>query len=363
MRAMSDDTAALEPGSLRPPTRSGQLATLFWRKEVKLKMRRPLTTLCELLLPALLCSVGIMGARLSDVTHNPEKTFEPADLAAAQATVNPFHVLQQLGIGAAARFAPTGSNFKGSGMPGGVPDLSLWLLTSHFASSLTGGVQRLPPYDGTHLAIVPDIPAVRAVMERTFHNALKWSRMAQMVESFNSSGLLGIDLLSADGPFGDVLGYKGITFSSLDYPLPEVTPPASGSHSSVLSALTPFRDDNTRFGQLILRLPHSSCPPSPPAHKGITFRSLDYPLPEVTTLPLSSAIIPPRLQPASVSCRLRHPSPLPAQQLPPSPHARREITFSSLPFSAPKGTTLPPGSPSCVPAWSATSPLTPHPFF
>jgi hypothetical protein len=232
---MSRDSGVVAPGSLRPPSRSGQLATLFWRKEVKLKMRRPLTTVCELLLPALLCSVGILGAQLSDVRQNPQQTFEPADLAAAQATVTPFHVLQQLGIGAATRFAPVAADIGGNGMPGGVPDLSMWLLASHFASSLTGGGQRLPPYDGTHLAVVPDVPAVRALMNRTFTDALKWSRLAQLVERFNMSGIaqgLGVDLLSIDGLFGDVLGYRGITFSSFDYPPPEVNSSPHLGHES-----------------------------------------------------------------------------------------------------------------------------------
>lgn len=222
---MTRDSEVVDHGLLRQPSCSRQLATLFWRKEVKLKMRRPLTTVCELLLPALLCSVGILGAQLSDVRQYPEQTFEPADLASAQATVTPFHVLQQLGIGAATRFAPASADIGGNGMPGGVPDLSLWLLASHFASSLTGGVQRLPPYDGTHLSVVPDVPAVRAVMNRTFGDALKWSRMAQLVKMFNMSGIaqdLGVDLFSVNGLLGDVLGYRGITFDSFDYTFPEV---------------------------------------------------------------------------------------------------------------------------------------------
>jgi len=161
---MGEEAGDVSVGSLRPPTRTGQLATLFWRKEVKLKMRRPFTTLCELLLPALLCASGIVGANMSEVVKFPEQTFAPANLSQAQMTVTPFFVLKQLGVGAASRFVPASAGLsEKNSFPGAIPDLSTWLLAAHFASSLTNGGHRLPPYDGTHLSIVPDSPVVREV--------------------------------------------------------------------------------------------------------------------------------------------------------------------------------------------------------
>eukprot|EP00967_Tisochrysis_lutea_P136456 scaffold243473_cov26-Tisochrysis_lutea.AAC.1 len=202
-----------------PPSSLSQLLTLLWRKELRLKLKRPLSSVCELLLPLLLCAAAVLGASLSEVESHGEQSFAPTNLSSAQLSVTPLYLLRELGVGAASQFAPISHKFS-QGIPGGVPDLSLWLLAAHFAATLTKGRSRLPPYDGSHIAVAPDIPEVRELMNATFSDAHKWAGISQVFKLMNMTRLtkgVGISDL-----MGDVMGYKGITLSSLDYPLPEV---------------------------------------------------------------------------------------------------------------------------------------------
>ena len=116
------------------------MRALLWRKERLLRCRRPLATLCELLVPLALCSLGSLGAAFSQVVEYPERHFAPGNLSAARATALPPAVLQGFlsaktaglpMLGGAAAALP-------AGVPGAVPDLSLWLACAHFASSLPG---------------------------------------------------------------------------------------------------------------------------------------------------------------------------------------------------------------------------------
>ena len=79
--------------ALRQPPGLRMLGTLLYHKELQLKIRRPLLSLVEVLLPLLLCSTVILGVTRSEVVHKPATVtppgFAPTNLTDAERTLGP----------------------------------------------------------------------------------------------------------------------------------------------------------------------------------------------------------------------------------------------------------------------------------
>ena len=79
--------------ALRQPSGLRMLGTLLYHKELQLKIRRPLLSLVEVLLPLLLCSTVILGVTRSEVVHKPATVtppgFAPTNLTDAERTLGP----------------------------------------------------------------------------------------------------------------------------------------------------------------------------------------------------------------------------------------------------------------------------------
>ncbi|KAL1503435.1 hypothetical protein AB1Y20_011923 [Prymnesium parvum] len=142
------------PIERHPSSTLSQLATLLARKELLLKRTRPITTICELLLPALLCALLILGVSLSNLESAPDRLYAPPNLTAAYASLSP------------AAVAPLFlSNFVSGALaqsslppPLGVPPLGLYLAYAYWISALRPS-KPLAPFDGTFLAFAAAPPA------------------------------------------------------------------------------------------------------------------------------------------------------------------------------------------------------------
>ena len=77
----------LETPTARPaPSSTSQLKTLLLRKELQLKLKRPICTLCELLLPIALSGLVVLGALAANEEHFPTTFYAPTSLASAWKT-------------------------------------------------------------------------------------------------------------------------------------------------------------------------------------------------------------------------------------------------------------------------------------
>ena len=75
----------LQPTSARPKAKvtfASQLRTLLIRKELQLKLRRPICSLCEILLPIALSGLVVLGALAANEEHFPTTFYAPTTLAA-----------------------------------------------------------------------------------------------------------------------------------------------------------------------------------------------------------------------------------------------------------------------------------------
>ena len=144
----------LEPPTARPaPSSTSQLKTLLLRKELQLKLKRPICTLCELLLPIALSGLVVLGALAANEEHFPTTFYAPTSLASA---------LESYATPTVAECHPAFLNFTAEHTPtltpGAVPplwDYLYWANTTHQA-----------PYDAANstLAVVPDTAAARALV-------------------------------------------------------------------------------------------------------------------------------------------------------------------------------------------------------
>ena len=161
-------SVGLLAGERKPSSACSQLGTLLLRKELLLKRTRPVTTICELVLPAALCALLILGVSVSTTDLNPTKEYAPTSVDDAFYSLGPSRLLP-LFI----------NNFVAGPLvqsdlppPSGIPPLGLFFSYSYFATLQTG--KALPPYDGTYLAVAVSDPAmkprVQAMIETVVHN-------------------------------------------------------------------------------------------------------------------------------------------------------------------------------------------------
>lgn len=147
-----------------------QLRTLLLRKELLLKRTRPATSICELLLPALLCALLILGVSVSSTDSHPDKSYVPATMADALRTLGPKTIvplfLENILM----------SSFTGNTLPPpmGIPPLGLYLGYANLASKTSKKL--VAPFDGTYLAVaVADhtlLPEARTLIDRIMNHTI-----------------------------------------------------------------------------------------------------------------------------------------------------------------------------------------------
>ena len=147
-----------------------QWAVLLRRKELLLKGKQWKSTLCEIVLPALLCMLVLIGANASTIDTFPNTEYAPANMTAALSAIGPAGFLTFLSQQAGSAIVP-------SGMPGmptstftptAIPPLSLFLGYSYISQQLAnvqGFPVDFPPFDGTYLAVTPNTSAVRDLVD------------------------------------------------------------------------------------------------------------------------------------------------------------------------------------------------------
>ena len=140
------------PPVARPISVSGrtQLVTLLLRKELLLKLRRPLISVGEILFPVGLCAILIAGSTAASTNHYNATSFEPAALGAVLGSLGPQVVLPVLAQGEALSTGATG--LAGIPTPGAVPPLGLYLFYAKLVSVCVPSLA-IAPVDGSALAV------------------------------------------------------------------------------------------------------------------------------------------------------------------------------------------------------------------
>ncbi len=148
----------------RAKTATGQVCALLRRKELTLKRRRPITTICEILLPVGLCSLVLLSKlAASTQTEMGNTTYTQSSYAGAVETLGPQSWLEA-SFAAHAQADDVSlilSHFNVSKLAvNAIPPLALFLL---YASE-TGAA----PFDGSFLAVAPDTAEVRQLLALQF---------------------------------------------------------------------------------------------------------------------------------------------------------------------------------------------------
>lgn len=144
-----------------------QTCTLIRRKDGLLKWSNCCTSACEIGLPVLLCALIIFGSVQSSQDTYPDLNYAPPNLTAALGTVSPAGFV---------RLTHSITN-SSSAIPGAIPSLPLWLTYSYLLQSITA----TPPYDGTYLAVTPDNPDVRRMMNSIMNASVLNDAMSKIV--------------------------------------------------------------------------------------------------------------------------------------------------------------------------------------
>lgn len=148
-----------------------QLLTLLWRKEVTLKCRRPITSVCEVLLPVVLCGLILLSRLAKDLQVDMGNiTYVQDSFLGAASTLSPFafDVAWYASRARADDLQSVVKHFESKNISNitGVPN-AIWPLAMYLEYA---SLQALPPFDGTFLAVAPDVPAVHAML----NSSLRW---------------------------------------------------------------------------------------------------------------------------------------------------------------------------------------------
>lgn len=168
-------------GEHRPTSAAAQAWALVACKDLPLKRAKWRTTICELLLPALLCSLMVIGVAAATVDKVEAQDFAPrGPVDALGSLLLPSWLLSGASIPTGG--LPTPALFSNLSAPGWVPPLWLYLLYASGKTNFTGGL-RFPPYRHSasmagqpvrrcrhnctleQFVVVPDSPAVRTLVE------------------------------------------------------------------------------------------------------------------------------------------------------------------------------------------------------
>lgn len=168
-------------GEHRPTSAAAQAWALVACKDLPLKRAKWRTTICELLLPALLCSLMVIGVAAATVDKVEAQDFAPrGPVDALGSLLLPSWLFSGASIPTGG--LPTPALFSNLSAPGWVPPLWLYLLYASGKTNFTGGL-RFPPYRHSasmagqpvrrcrhnctleQFVVVPDSPAVRTLVE------------------------------------------------------------------------------------------------------------------------------------------------------------------------------------------------------
>ena len=105
-----------------------QLVTLLVRKELLLKLRRPLLTVFEILFPVALCAILIAGSSAATTNHYNSSSFAPEDFDAVLGSLGPQVQLPLLAEGGMLSTSAYAGGLPSIPVPGAVPPLGLFLL-------------------------------------------------------------------------------------------------------------------------------------------------------------------------------------------------------------------------------------------
>lgn len=163
------EQSLLHPTKPAGASTTAQVVTLLRRKELPLKCRRPITSFCEVALPVILCGLVLLSKLQKDSQVSVGNlTYVQDNFASALGTLSPFTFAeaQALGHGGQADDIQSvlkySNNSNISGVPNGIWPLALYL-------SYAAGIGAAP-FDGNYLAVTPDEPAVRLLLNET----LRW---------------------------------------------------------------------------------------------------------------------------------------------------------------------------------------------
>ena len=168
-----------------------QFSVLIRRKELLLKRNRCCTTFWELALPAMLCSMLIIGALTSTRDTYPDTSYAPDSMFVALSSLGPLGFATFLSQQAGSSFVPAGlPGLPSPKTPTAIPPLSLFLgysYLSQLTASNEGFPLSFPPFDGTYLAVTPNTTEVRALVEDVLTRPVEpWM--------LDTSGVLGFQI-------------------------------------------------------------------------------------------------------------------------------------------------------------------------
>ncbi len=143
---LQEVTARKRAPEVRPVSSLMQLFTLLVRKELLLKLRRPLITLFEIIFPAGLCAILIAGSRASQTNYYNATGFAPANFSAAVGSLGPQVLGPVLLSGEAQSTGANAGGLPSIPVPGAVPPLGVFLLYANvFSLCSPGQVRRSDP--------------------------------------------------------------------------------------------------------------------------------------------------------------------------------------------------------------------------
>jgi hypothetical protein len=172
-----------------------QVGTLLRRKELKLKMKRPLTSVCEILLPVVLCGLVLLSklAR-SEFVRVGNMSFTQDTYEQAVNTLGPLSFVEAITASQGAQgddIQAVRQRFENYTNATGVPN-AIWPLSGYLEYATAPNIsfcrgnattrhgrecfdnvipffEPQAPFDGTFLAVTPDTVEVRSLLHDIFH--------------------------------------------------------------------------------------------------------------------------------------------------------------------------------------------------
>lgn len=168
-------TPFIGKASVPVPSGAAQISTLLRRKELPRLTARPLSCTCSVLLPVALCSLVVLGTKLSGYQTGGGESLAPQNIPEA--------LYSLVGIVGAVSMLNTAGNVQYSvanRTPAAIPTLGEYLRIAQCTPEYAGLSKAWPPFNGAILAVAPDTPLVRQLMARVLAgplmpNVTEWS--------------------------------------------------------------------------------------------------------------------------------------------------------------------------------------------
>ena len=139
-----------------------QLTALLRHKELPAIRAKPAQLIATVLFPALLCALLVLGVTQATVEPVDAAQYAPSSLTDALDTLSPER-LEPLLLSSVFSDEELARFHLNISVPGWIPPL--WLYLAYASTPVPPLYTRLPPYDGTCLAVAPDTPLARATVE------------------------------------------------------------------------------------------------------------------------------------------------------------------------------------------------------